>query len=666
MASLLLQAVARWLDQAASIPELYVSCMTFVSILLIGGCTIYMVTVAPSRLRVRLTMWLAAIDLATVELLHLAQVSRQFNAYWLFQPGNVFLNYTFRFLDLGGISLWMIGFYLLIFEVSRNRAALLRRTQELQEEVRERKAAQTILAQRESQLFTIFNQASMAILITNIRGAVLQCNKAACTLLQYDEAELTRESIQSITHPENVARSLEHFRLLHEHGNNVADSEERYIRKDGSEVSMRVRMGLAKPPGESDPLVIVMMEDLTDEKREEEARRNMEAQMLRAQKLESLGNLAGGFAHDFNNLLVGVMGNADLLLHETPESSDRRRILESIVSSSRRAADLCQNLLAYAGKRFVSMERVDLTSLTRQAVEFTHGTLPEGVTCHLMLEEPLPASHGDPSQIQQVILNLLSNSIDAMQDRTGCIRVATGTRDCDAAFLEGMFFENELEAGRYVYVEVTDSGWGMDAETLSRVFDPFFTTKQFGSGLGLAAVLGIVKSHRSAISMESVPGQGTAIRVYFPAMAASLGLMAPDPREAPVIDARGTVLVVDDESQVRDLAQHILKREGYSVVGAEDGLRGLEYFRAQREAIVAVVLDLSMPGLNGIALAQQIRALDPGVPIILSSGYAEHELRERHATDCVSGLLKKPYRRGQLLAVLDSVLNGGSMTGSHE
>ena len=366
-----------------------------------------------------------------------------------------------------------------------------------------------------------------------------------------------------------------------------------------------------------------------------------EAQLLHVQKLESLGVLAGGIAHDFNNMLAAVQGSISLgalmLSPEHPVQSALRDALGGV----RRAAELTRQLLAYSGKGHFQIQRMHLSTHVEELSNLLETTLPKKVQLRLDLAKDLPPIDADPAQIQQVVMNLVINAAEAMADERGTVLVTTGTQKVDRAYASSLLAPAELADGLYVFLEVHDTGCGMDEATKAKIFDPFFTTKFTGRGLGLAAVLGIVKSHKGAIKVYSTPGKGTTFKVYFAATEGT-ALERPAAPE-PAFHGTGLALVVDDDAGVRLVIRHLLEYFGFQVVEASDGRRGVEAFAIHADQVRFVVLDMTMPELSGEETFRELRALRPEVPVILSSGYNEIEATRKFASRGFAAFLPKPF-----------------------
>ncbi len=409
------------------------------------------------------------------------------------------------------------------------------------------------------------------------------------------------------------------------------------------------------------------LREARERQRVEDERRRLEAKIQHAQKLESLGVLAGGIAHDFNNLLVGMLGNADLALIKEPPSSPRRKYLESIITSAQRAADLSNQMLAFSGKGKFVTRVLDLRELLRDVVHLLEMPLSKQGRIRFDLpEEPLTVE-ADPTQIRQLLLNLMTNAGDAVGESGGVITLAGGTIECDRAYLNESYLMEELPEGLYVYLDVTDDGAGMSAETVEKIFDPFFTTKFAGRGLGLAAVLGIVRGHRGTVRVDSERGRGTTFRMLLPAIGPTrLATTVRAEPQAVKLSGRETILVVDDEEAVRTLAGRVLEDTGFTVVTAADGDEGVDVFRRQGDRIVLVLLDMTMPRLSGHETLKELRRIRESVTVILSSGYSEQVARDEFADQPITGFLQKPYSPNELLAAIQIALGDGVEEASPE
>jgi two-component system CheB/CheR fusion protein len=402
--------------------------------------------------------------------------------------------------------------------------------------------------------------------------------------------------------------------------------------------------------------VVITFSDVTRLKQVEQDRRELEGRVLHAQKLESLGVLAGGIAHDFNNLLTGVLGSASLALELLPEDSPVGTLIQHIERAGRRAADLTQQMLAYSGKGKFVVTAVDFSELVQGMAELLKASISKKVALECDFSKDASLIEGDATQLRQLIMNLITNAAEALGDTGGSVVVRTGLIDADSALLGAMLHEDDLPEGLYVFVEVTDTGCGMDTETQEKMFDPFFTTKFTGRGLGLAAVQGIIRGHHGAIQLRSAPGQGTCFRVLFPASKQPLVRRIAEEPILAMPCGTGTVLVVDDEDLVRLVAQGILEGAGFTVLTADSGRAALEAFSEHREQIDVVLLDLTMPDLGGEEVYLEMSGIRPALAVVVLSGYDEEHVTERFAGIGPVEFLAKPYQAADLIAKVGAAI----------
>jgi PAS domain S-box-containing protein len=398
--------------------------------------------------------------------------------------------------------------------------------------------------------------------------------------------------------------------------------------------------------------------DVTERKQAEAARLGLERKLLATDKLESLGVLAGGIAHDFNNLLVSVLGNASLAVTEIPPGSPALARLEKIDLAARRGADLTRQLLAYAGHGSATLEAVDVNGLVEEMLGLV-GVSVDGRSALRFLPGPgLPPLEADATQLRQVVLNLLTNAGEAIGEAGGTITVRTGLTYLDEHDLRATQHDEDAAPGAYVWIEVADTGAGMDPATRERIFDPFFSTKFAGRGLGLATVLGIVRGHRGAVAVDSVPGQGTTFRVLLPC-ASNITRPAHDeaPAEPHGPEPEGrTILLVDDEEDVRAVTQHMLERLGCRVLLAGDGREGVDVFRTNARMIDAVLVDLTLPRLSGEQAVSEMRRIRPDARVILMSGYNDERTTRRLLEEGSAEFLRKPFSVADLRSTMERAL----------
>ncbi len=395
--------------------------------------------------------------------------------------------------------------------------------------------------------------------------------------------------------------------------------------------------------------------DVTHERLAEEERSRMERKLQESQKLESLGILAGGIAHDFNNLLTGILGNASFARMDIPANSPAQPSLEQVELAAQRAADLCKQMLAYSGKGRFIVEQLDLSAVVRETADLLQVSISKSCVLKYALAEHLPAISADATQIRQIIMNLVINASEAIGETSGVISIATGMMEADRAYLTEAHLSPNIPEGEYVFLEVSDNGAGMTAETRAKIFDPFFTTKFTGRGLGLAAVLGIVRGHNGALKVYSEVGRGTTFKLLLPCAGDPAGATSDAPEGQPVWRSSGTVLVVDDEETVRAVTRRMLERVGFDVLLASNGHEALEIFHREGAGIVGVLLDLTMPQLDGNATFTELRRLDPEVRVLLMSGFNEQDAVHRFAGKGLAGFIQKPFKPETLYHKLQSI-----------
>ena len=517
-------------------------------------------------------------------------------------------------------------------------------------DVTDRKLAAVAIAQSEEHFRRIFDDSPVGMIIVGMDGRFSRVNTTMCQMLEYSEAELLEKSITDVTPPEDLEKSgfyskkqqmlvtgrIDHLQL-----------ENRYITKSGKVLWTNLNASILREGGER-RYVLGIIENITE-------RRQVEEQLRESQKLESLGVLAGGIAHDFNNLLTGILGNASLGLDLAPANSPLRPLLERLVQASERAADLTRQLLAYAGKGRFVLTAISLSATVQEISSLMRASFPGHVRLDLELAADIPAIEADPAQMQQIIMNLLLNAAESIPpDREGVVKVRTFEMIATEPDLRGTLSSARPLPGRYAVLEVADNGAGIDAATQGRIFEPFFTTKFTGRGLGLSAVLGIVGSYHGAVSVESQPGTGTRFRVLLPT--SEKLVQGPAARLARDLRGSDTVLLVDDEPLVLTIARTALERSGYSVLSASSGLEAVEILSQRTREVGVVVLDVTMPGMNGEEAFKRLKAVRADVPVILSTGHSEAEIAGRFAGAGLAGILHKPYTAAQLAEKIKSAL----------
>jgi two-component system, cell cycle sensor histidine kinase and response regulator CckA len=523
-------------------------------------------------------------------------------------------------------------------------------------DVTEHKRAEETLRQSEERFRDVAESMADWVWEVDTGGIYTYASSKVKTVLGYTQEEMLGKTPFDLMPPEEATRAGLLFQSIVELKKPIRDLENWNLTKDGRHVCLLTN-GVPLLDGHGDLLGYRGIDrDITERKKAEEERQKFEQQMQQTQKLESLGVMAGGIAHDFNNILYAIFGNAELAMDAMPKEAAGREHLDEIRTAAKRASELTDQMLAYSGKGALAIVKMDLSHLIGEMAHLLEVSHTKKAIVKYRFDENLPAVSGDPSQLRQVVMNLITNASEAVGDEGGIITVTTGVADASQEYLAATYVNGELSAGPYVYLEVADTGCGMDEETQRRMFEPFFTTKFTGRGLGMAAVLGIMNAHKGAIKIDSELGRGTTIRVLFPALDEPA---KPPAEEVPQEDdwrGRGTVLVVDDERQVRLLQQLVLEQRGFTVLTAEDGNQAVEVFRDNKDDITCVLLDLTMPHMGGEETYAEMHRIRDDVPVLLVSGYSEKELKERVEDFGFAGFLKKPVQSRDLLDKVRAVL----------
>lgn len=476
-------------------------------------------------------------------------------------------------------------------------------------------------------------------------------NRTFCDAVGIPDFEFLRAKHYAELLPESVSKQCMASDRACFEGNSEVHSRETIPCADGKERTFDV---IKVPLLNEDNIVsaiIGIAVDATEQIKHSQEKEKIKEQLLHTQKLESLGVLAGGIAHDFNNILSVIMGYASLAMKQistTPENIEPH--LQRIIDSSERAADLCTQMLAYSGQGKFIVKPLNLSDLIESIINILEVSLNKGVKLELILADDIPLIEADETQIQQIAMNLITNANEAINDNSGSISIQTGVMQADKAYLKTCMGAENATPGNYVYIEVRDSGCGMTEDIMSHIFDPFFTTKFTGRGLGLSAVLGIVKSHSGALKLISKPSQGTTFRVLFPALTTN---SIAETKEQHLTNKTGNkksiALIVDDEENIRLMLSEMIIASGFDeVLMASDGLQALSIYKEKRNDIDIILLDLTMPNMDGEETFKKLLELDPDVKVIISSGYSQQKLEERFADKGCCNFLQKPYQLDKL------------------
>lgn len=535
-------------------------------------------------------------------------------------------------------------------QASARFVVLNRKTEALAREIHERRQAQEALRQSEERLQAILDNSATLVYLKDPRGRYLLVNRKVENVFGMSRAQILGRTGAELF-PEPLAQTLEsRDRNVLESGEPV-EFEESIPFREGVRTFLTVKFPV-RDTGGGIYGVCGIAADITERKR-------FDQQIQQGQKLESLGLLAGGVAHDFNNLLTGIIGNASVALEIAARDNPVRPMLDDIVRAGERAAHLTRQMLAYAGKGKFIVEHLDLTPMVAELAHLLRISIPKKVDLQLRLAPDLPAIEADTAQIQQLIMNLVINGAEAIGENTGTVSITTGYQFFTSEDFRSHFLGDTLAPGLYVKLEVTDTGTGMDRATMARIFDPFFTTKFAGRGLGLAATLGVIRSHKGTVKVYSEVGKGSTFLVLLPAVRAGASEAEIVTAPSETVQGAGTVLVADDEEVIRCTARAMLERHGYKVLLAEHGEQAVALFRASSELVSLVILDLTMPVMGGEEAFEQIRTLRPDVPVLLSSGYSELEATRRFAGKDVAGFVQKPYTSARLLDKVRTAMGFG-------
>jgi hemerythrin-like metal-binding protein/PAS domain S-box-containing protein len=515
------------------------------------------------------------------------------------------------------------------------------------------KAQTDELLETRARLLGFIHHASTAIACKGLDARFVLVNPRYAALLGRPEPEILGRTLDELIPLEICGSWLEREREVLELGQEMRHEELWNRPGEPERWLLAQKFPLIDVNGQSWGVGIIIT-DITESKEAERAH-------LQDQKLESLGILAGGLAHDFNNLLGAMEGNVELAKLVAPAEGRVLPYLQTLEGLIDRSSSLVQQILAYAGRGSATITTLDLNLQVEELTRLLRASLSRRAALRLFPEPELPPIRGDRAQIQQVIMNLVLNASEAVDLHSGVITIRTGREDLDEAAIRATYRGQALEPGPHVFLEVADDGPGIPADVLERIFDPFFTTKFAGRGLGLSAVLGTLKAHHGGIQVHSGPGEGTSFRLVFPA--------AP-PGEVPetvedhdfeeaisAYQGTGAVLVVDDEEPIRATAVQALRHLGFETLEAGDGLEALQVFEANRDRLRLILMDLTMPRMDGEETYRALRSLGMLIPVILTSGFCEADVLDHFRGKGIAGFLQKPYRLRLLVLAVRKALD---------
>ncbi|MCE1204808.1 MAG: CHASE domain-containing protein [Holophagaceae bacterium] len=520
------------------------------------------------------------------------------------------------------------------------------RTQELALETESHRLDAQALRESEARFRHLIEVMGEGLWVMDAQGLTTFVNRRMAEMLGYAPADMAGRSLFDFMTDGDAAqvkRSLAERRDGH-----GTQQDLRFRRKDGGELWTIVTGSPVVDEDGQLVSVLGVVTDITERRRQEQAQ-------LQSQKLESLGILAGGIAHDFNNLLTAILGNISLAQLCMPKVAPAWPYLENMERAVQRATNLTRQMLAYSGKGRFVVGPLDLNQAVQELSHLLSVSTSKKVAIRFQLAEGLPTIVGEASQIQQVVMNLVTNAAEAIGDVEGIVSIRTGLQTYGAPDLERDFPGQPMEPGAFLTLEVSDTGQGMSAEVQARIFEPFFTTKFTGRGLGLSAMQGIVRGHKGGIRVYSEVGKGTTFKVIFPAGTGFIPEAEGD-AEMEAWTGRGTVLVVDDEEAVRLVAADMIRSMGFEVVVAEDGVQALTRFRECPVPICAVLMDLTMPHMDGLETFRELRRLDPACRVVLTSGYNEQEAIQDFLGKGLAAFVQKPFLRDDLLKALRRAL----------
>lgn len=497
--------------------------------------------------------------------------------------------------------------------------------------------------QAHNRLIDHYGFAPVGYVALSEKGLILGANLTFAEIVGIERDTMIRQPLSAYITDEGQDTYYQHINALRNSTTNPEPVELLLRRERGDPVWVEMDSVKLGAHDECDTQIRSVFQVITRRRIAEDAQKRVEAQMRQAQKLESLGVLTGGIAHDFNNILQVILGGVSLITSTFKHDESERCMLQQVEIAAKRASELTDQILTYSGNKPPVVEDVDLSSVVQEMLQLLDASHTKKSVVKYTIREGLPAVRGDQSQLRQIVMNLIRNASEALGEEGGLIAIETGLTEATQEYLATTYTHDDLPSGQYVFLGVSDDGCGMDRETQERLFEPFFYTKFAGRGLGMAAVLGILQSHKGAVDLQSEVGRGTTFKVLLPATdgpAKSSTENAPREKDW---RGQGTVLVIDGESKIRTLS-------------AEDGCQAIDIFREHKDDIVCVLLDLAMPKMDGEETFIGLREIRKDVPVILLSGYCDEELQKRIRKSGFAGFLKKPVDSDALQSKVHDVI----------
>ena len=521
-------------------------------------------------------------------------------------------------------------------------------------DITHRKQAERDLQKSEEKFRQAFQNAPIGMALCNMDGSIVQMNPAFYRMLEYSESELKQLTFRDFTHPEDLEKQMPFYEKCVRGEIDSYQMDKRYIKKDGEIIWVDMTVAITKDTDRQPLHALIMVEDITEVRMAEENRQRLESQLRQAQKMEAIGTLAGGIAHDFNNILGAIIGYSEMAIYDTEKGSMVYHNMEQVLKAGHRAKDLVKQILAFSRKSEQDKKIILITPIIKEVLKLLRASLPTTIEIRQQIDPSLGAIFADPTQIHQVMMNLGTNSAHAMEDSGGLLEVSASNVDIEP---DGAGQTSELMPGRYIRLAVSDTGHGIDPETLERIFDPYFTTKtkDKGTGMGLAVVHGIVKGHNGGIKVHSQPNRGTSVQILFPRTASEMQSDAVELNSLPTGDEQ--ILLIDDEETLIDLGSNMLTKLGYRVVARTSSLEAVEEFKSNPQKFDLIISDMTMPSMTGDVLAEKIMQIRSDIPIIICTGFSEQLSDEKINTLGIKGLLMKPLTIRELAKTVRKVLD---------